>query len=322
MKNNLNPKKTFIQTPSIRERLYQHREDELVESGIRQKMNNKLFRLFTGNPDRNQIRRIVQKRRKKEIKKIETLLSDLEQNTFIIERRAHSLANKISHILKQKFPQYTIELVLIGSNATGSAMLRKNLVELNSDLNTDFDCAVLIEGFQDPNVMRVTPVDKYFQQKELLNQIHDVIKQILKSHGVELCEFANPIHLYAPTLQSVDDAFNMLLKYFNTYDGTEGLLYFYPTYPPEKWQKNIRLIKQALKKLRRNRQLFNHILEKIHFALYVETEFKESHISSYQETSGFDPKYVEIQTTANALTNMVVTSRKKSFPEKTSHIIR
>ncbi|GIK84305.1 MAG: hypothetical protein BroJett025_09270 [Patescibacteria group bacterium] len=317
-------KKNIVEQESpknLAEQVYLVRENELVLAEVRKRTNFGIKRLVLGTADPEKVRIIVRKKRSRELKKIERLLSDMSKNLFVIERQAHVVAQELAQFLRIKFPEYDLQIILTGSNTSGGAVLKKELA-IEPSKASDFDCAVLVKGIQDPRVRKIDPY-LYFEQTKLLNTIANSIESFLSGKGFILCSLIQPSYGHtAPTLQSVEDALNMLTDYFGDKAIEHGIYYFYPTYPLLNWERNTKLIQLALEKLRRNPRLFSAVTMNIQQTFSKKILIKHSHLSGIASSDINSEQHRLSKKTAATITDQVRENRSGKILKEASHIIR
>jgi hypothetical protein len=303
---------------NIIESVYQLREQIFNTPEIRRETNSWIRKIFHGSRNKK-IQSIYKAKRARELQKIEQLLTDLEENLFAIDEKAHGVAQSLSEKLKTQFPEHNIQLVLLGSNVSGGAIIEKELT-IDSLHNPDFDCAVLVKGILDPTDSKT---DAEFQKQKLfLGTIEATVKIYVKSKGYKLCTITNPSFRYAPIIESVDDALIMLKRYFGAFSDSRGLLYFFPTYPMTIWNQNNILIQEALKKLRNNPIFFENVISNICNEFRKNINFKDNHFSGKAVEDKTYQQYYLAQYLSRQVSIIVQNSRENKILQQPVYIVR
>mgnify|MGYP003552871671 CR=1 FL=1 len=163
-----------------------------------------------------------------------------QENVFIIDQTGFSIAQKLSEQLNAAFRVKDIEIPLFGSLTTGGALIRRIFhASFTTPLKSDFDCGLIVS---EKTITGKISQEIRYQTSKLLG--------VLKSPYL-LCHSAHPNEEKIRSINTLAEAQKMLLDYFCNPKvppiNNRGTLYFFPTFPLEKWEKNMSLIRSAFR---------------------------------------------------------------------------
>lgn len=296
-----------IQNPTTTLELLLQVQARNAEIEVPKKHKSSLLKsVFLGQSADTQLRIAIDRIKTEEQKQVRQVFKLLESHLFVIDTRAHQVATQLSKHLQHTFSSHNINLVLLGSLASGGHVLRKHMTQDKKN-KPDFDCGILLDSVTNGYKEKILP-DRYFDQNILINRVQDEIKFFLRSVGYELCTATNPRLYHAPVLTSIKQTESVLLSYFDI-DAREvsphcsAALYLYPTYPITVWEQNVLLTRSALKNIRRkSKSLYTKIVANMQKTLSNDLAIQNKHLVTRDHYHDWDPTYQLAKTTAELLT--------------------
>lgn len=260
------------------------------------------------------------------VEQLRAVLKQIATELYVITPETESVALGLSVELREQFPTLDIQLVIFGSRAKGGNALKE--VYGSEFEKSDFDYGVIINGAEFISIDDFVNIQEYWNAKKereiLLKQIHSAVKKHLKELGFKPCQGCNAKNFYVPTLTTTESATAVLLHFFGleAYNQTteynyHGLLYFFPTYPKEKWIDNLKLLERALSQLqKKDPQKYAVVSRNMLAYMKYKSAFKPGHFSIFTDIHGLVTDNQPAKEASMQLTQLAQRKTAAQFPVK------
>lgn len=214
------------------------------------------------------LRKVIDSTRQAEQSELEPMLDLLESHEFHIDQEFQKLVNELQSKLEKEFPELkNLSIIVVGSAIHPSRLIR-NLFSgkwIPSDL--DWGISYDLSDMSDDEQRKI--------REKMIKYVDILLEQLCSKHGFPLirgCESINPapngydsIDHYVYNFDSTEQAYKYLLDRSGNFKRNDPIfLYFQPSIPSEKNQRNKGYILEALTKLsRENYNLYKRTIAQL-----------------------------------------------------------
>lgn len=205
-----------------------------------------------GTQSQNQIKAAVRNEETESKAAYEQLIAEMQENEVILYPESAQIATELQKHLQEKFSEYTIAIILIGSAVTGGQRIR----QLFSDTFTPSEDDEHIPDFD--FILQINHTDRNLEDEDIDQSVFEKIDQsaseFLSSKNTRICKHLRPSNFaIKPLTQSYDirDQNELITKSQEALESDYNiyLFYFEPSYPPEANERNKKIFLNFLTKL-------------------------------------------------------------------------